>query len=540
MMKNLNVLAGVAFSLVCVGNAEAAAEKVRSGYSGWFFEQKTDHVERMIDRLSENGMNAIDIKIQTAKKTYELEPHKDVVKAMVDRAHAKGLKFNVYLYPFPGTPTREMVVPSDDAAVWKRLFAHAFQWAKLRDYIGFDSLRFDIETIHCYEALDAAKLEGVRTAVAEFARALREIAPGLPLGYMPADHHSYSWAFDRALATDEVPAYLDAWDLYNGGGYTDEVGRRAEAARKAHPNNRFIAWLRPNAYRSSDIAVSAYHTLKNTDGYSMWTMIMLDDKVRKRSGYELPGKERSDDYWQAYKAANDAWKKSEEIPYRRVQTMVPRLDLAGLTFPDREVVPYERRGKTSLMLRDPQTVFVRAKAGDTLKLGLRHEAGSLRPVALHYAVVAPDGSVLRDEAVTPGGDTKFEVGASVDGLYAFLCTGGQGGQAWYRMTVDGFNWCVDGRKGCVYLFGPQAVCVPGADRGNPKLAVESSDAQSYQWRKNGADWQDAIGERVKTIDLQDGLVRIDFRELKKAGYYCQDFKLTFPDGKSPYVFCPGE
>lgn len=539
-MRRILVLAG-ALALAGGMTAETADGKVRAGYTGWFFEQKTDHLERMIDRLSESGMNAIDVKIQTFSKTgYELAPHKDVVKALVGRAHAKGLKFNVYLYPYPGTPSREMVMPCDDAAVWKRLFAHAFQWARLRDDIGFDSLRFDIETIHCYEKLDAAKLEGVRAAVAEFARALRELAPGLPLGYMPAEHHQYSWAFDRALATDEIPAYLDAWDLYNGGGYVDSVGQRAAAARTGHPNNRFIAWLRPNSYLPSNIAVSAYHVLKNTDGYSLWTMIMLDDEVKKRSGYQLPGKARAEDYWREFRAANEAWEEGREIPYRRVMPMVPPLDLARLTFPDREAVPYGRRGRASLVLRDDQTVFVRAKAGDTLKLGVRHEAGDRRPLPLHYAVVAPDGKVLRDEAVSPGGDTKFEIGASADGLYAFLCTGGHGGKAWYRMTVDGLNWCVDGRRGHVYLFEPQDVCVFGKDRGNPEVMVESSASQAYGWRLNGGAWQESVGLKENVIRLPDGFVRIDFRELKKTGYWCQDFILNFPQGTAPFVFCPGK
>lgn len=536
MVKGV-VLAGV-LAFAC-GLGAQTAEKVRSGYSGWFFGGGTYHVERMIDRLAANGMNAIDIKIQTSAKVYELEPHKDVVKGMVDRAHAKGLKFNVYLYPFPGAPAREMVVPCDAAAMWKRIFAHAYQWAKLQSYIGFDSLRFDIETVHCYEALDAAKLEGVRKAVAEFAHDLHALAPTLPLGYMPADHHAYAWAFDRALATETVPAYLDAWDLYNGSGYTDEVGRRALAVKAAHPNNRFVAWLRPNSYRPADIAVSAYHTLKNTDGYSMWSLAMLDDGLGRRTGtMALPDKTVAEDYWREYKKANDAWTSGTEIPYRKVEAIVPKLAIDRLAFPNAGAVPYRRRGKSSFVLRDSQTVLIRARAGDDLVLSVRHLAGSRRPVALHYAVVAPDGKVLREEAVMPGGVEAFRVGASADGLYALLCTGGESGQAWYQLTVDGLNCCVDGRQGKAYFFGPPSFAVAGADHGNPTLCIGNGSTQAYQWRVNGGEWQDSVGQSEREIALPDGLVRIELRELKKDGYYCQDFFIRFPNGRNPYVFAP--
>ena len=510
----------------------------RSGYTNYFLGKPTDHVDRMIEEMGANGFTAIDVKIQSAETPFDLERHKSTVKGLIDRAKAKGLAFNVYLYPIPYDPGRAAEA-SDDPEMWKTFFAHAFQFAKLHHELGFHSLRFDIETIHSYHVMDEARLEAVRAAVAEFARALRAVDPTLPLGYMPADHHAFSWAFDRALAAEGLPTYLDAWDLYNGEGYLDSVGERAAAARAAAPGNRFIAWFRPNSYRPTDIAVSAYHTLKNTDGYSMWCLDMLDDPQKGTRGktYDLPDGLVGEDYWREFRKANDAFVKGEEIPYRKIEAVVPPLEFAGFSLPPADELPYAKHGKTGFTLREPRNVFVRAKAGDGFNVTIAHLAGSQRPIAIHYALIGPDGKSMRDESVSPGGTATFSVGVPADGVYALVLSGGTGGQAWYNVAIDGLLGAVDARspRGAE-LFGPQKLSILGSDRGNPVLRVRNSTTQAYSWRVNEGDWQDAVGLLDNDISLPAGRVKIEFRKLEKPGYYCQDFILTFPDGKRPYVF----
>ena len=515
--------------------AAGAWEKARSGYDGFFLGADTSHIERMIDRLGENGFNAIDVKIQQVGK-FDLAAHKGEVKALIDRAKAKGLGFNVYLYPIPGRPERQ-AVPPEEAATWKRLFAHAYQFARLHRELGFDSLRFDIETINSYETVDAAKQARINAAVKEFLDSLRAIDPDLVLGFMPAGHEPFSEAFERSVATDRLPGVIDSWRLYNGSGYTPQVKAFCERMRTVHPNNRVVVWLRPNSYYAKDIACSAYHTLVNSDGYSMWSLAMLDDSLRgkRHASLDLPDGAKGADYFAEFRRANEAFLSGREIPLRPVTQVVPPLALEKVVYPKAGVLP-RRSGKfRGLMLRGIESVFIPARKGDVIRTRVRHAAGSRRPTAVHHALLGPDRKPLFDEAVSAGSTMKFDIPAASDGVYALVLSGGEGGQAWYFVEIDGLAWYVDASRRGVELFGPQSVRVFGSDRGNPSVGVENGSTQAYRLSVNGGTPVDSVGVVKNRFDLPAGMVRLDFTKHPSPTHYCQDFLLTFPNGATQYV-----
>lgn len=531
-----------------VGAASDLASRQRSGYEGFFIGKNNqglrgspDVINRAIDKLGEYGFNAIDVKVQCYEQTrgepMDVAADRDVLKAMVDRAHAKGLKFNVYLYPIPYNPGR-LAENIDDVATWKNLFGHAFQFVRLRKKIGFDSLRFDIETISLFKSWDAEGRAKIEAAVAQFVREFHEIEPDLSLGYMPADHHPLSDIFDRQLATPQAPAYLDAWDLYNGNGYSESIRKRAEAAKQANPNNRFIVWMRPNSYRLDDVAPTIYHTVKNTDGYSIWCLYMMDDALVKTDPtYMLPRPWTGEQYYAAFGEANAALKNGTEIPYKEVKAIVPELKLDDVKRIDLKKDRFTaKKSSRALVLRDFQTIFVAARQGDTITATMAQRAGQRRPVALHYAVLAPDGSELRHESISPGASETWSVVAPEKGVYTIAATAGSDGQAWWSVSVRDLPWCVDARSG-TYLFGPQTIRIPGKTCGNPVLHMRNWPDQAYSFRVGSGEWSDVVRptETTQVFELEEEMTTISFRKIEDVAY-AQDFMLSFPGGMLPFVF----
>lgn len=546
----------VMMSSVFLAAATAAAaqtelpERILSGYTGMNLDGKSSHVEKMIRELAGYKFNSIEVKIQHKFRSMDLRGHADEVARLAKLANEKGLIFQIYLYPIPYDGIRrkewaehaKLPAPVDaegntvenafnlsDPAVWKQLFGHAFQFAGLRGTIPFTALKFDIETVsHMYSyddatwqkfcavnpdfpvaaapseragLLDSRKAahryqaffeREVEKAVKEFAAGLHEIDPALILGYMPAHHGWISNVFNRSLATDATPAIIDGWDLYNGEGYTKRVAEHAERVRKAHKNNLFIPWLRPNSYEPDDITVGAYYSAANCDGYSLWVLTMLDDDTNKQRGYDLPGGKNAAVYLEAFKRANEAVDADlkektigtpKRIAYRQAKALVAPLDYSHVTVP--ELLPAGTGdGKTPrLVLRDQQTIFLYAKAGGELKIALSHLAGNARAVALHYALFDQAGKVLREEAVSVGARDEFTVIAPHTGTYALVVSGGVGGQAWYGVEVFTPYFAVDAREKA-YFFGPQTVYVAGKDAGNPELLLSMQPNESHARRIN--------------------------------------------------------
>ena len=536
---------------------------IKAAYTGYTFGQNATndenaraHVKRMIDKMGQHGFNSLDLKIQQASSkgsTFLLSDatYKAKVKELIDYAHEKGLACNIYLYPFPSDAGKKGL-PFDEIETWRTIFPHAYDFARLQSELGFESLRFDIETTEVLDSSYSEKMAPIAAAIRSFAEELRVLAPGLVLGYMPADHHKLANAFDKALATDEIPAILDAWDLYNGEGYTDSVLNRATKIKQDHPNNRFVPWIRPNSYHAFDVASAVYNAAKNTDGYSLWTLIMLDGSTNPT--YALPLKTdgatryTADEYWAAFEEANTALSNGTDIPLKKPTSLVAAIDLSKLTFPAVEDLPASYQLQEQIQLREQHTAFIRARKGDVVTVKVHVPTGSTQTMAVHYLIAQRNGEVLRDEAVTVGATDTFTFTAPENEIYALVATGGTGGQSCYRLTVTGAATYIDARSNRVYIFGfpngnPQHFMVYGGTKGNSTLRLSTlRENEDFRYLiDNGKDYTYHLGSTPVDIDIQDkDLVKVTIYRASDQMHnsnnsYSQEVFVRLPNGNFPYV-----
>ncbi len=574
--------------------------RVMSGYTGYFLGGGgREHVEKMIDRLAENGFNAIDVKVHSnyGRKKF-IDGCWQEVKALVDRAHAKGLAFNVYLYPISSSRRADwpehaaLPVPVDatgsraegaflisDPASWRVFYCEALRFAALRRQIGFDTLRFDIETLPnsqtSYDdgtwakfcaanrgldaktpaagraaALAAKKAQGayaafcearIKSAVVDFVAAVRAADPGIELGYMPVrDTGSVPKAFNEMLATPSNPAWMDGWDLYNGGGYKPSVKARNDYFKKVNPNNRFVTWICPNRYKPEDVAASVYHAAVNTDGYSIWVLCMLDEDHKYSKG--LPKGTTCADYWAAFKKANEALRadmaegtlaKAARIAPIKVKPLVAQLSWNGVTAPALAPAGDGTGKDVTLTLRTTQNLFLYAKAGQPMRIAIRHLSGQARPGGLQYVLLSPSGKVMRNEAVTASENHSFTVKAEETGAHILRVTGGDvGGSPWYSVCIASpIHWAVDARREA-YMFRAKKFYVPGSDMGNPKMHLRFHQTSCTLYI-NGEP-HDCVRVQSADFDLPPGVVEIAIGR-SPAGHG-ENYWVSFPGGKSPFVY----
>ena len=597
-MKRIFISALALAAATALGGPRPA--RVMSGYTGYFLGGfGREHVENMIDLMAENGFNAIDVKVHSSLQKKKLIDNSwQEVKALVDRAHAKGLIFNVYLYPFRRNKTAAipefaaLPCPVDalgnkmetsylmsDPGSWRVFFSEALRLAALRKQIGFDSLRFDVEILpmnnppsyddgtwaaFCAEnpgfnpatpvsgraaALGAKNAKAryaeffaarVKAAAVDFVKALRALDPEIELGYMPARPEALCGTLAEVLAAPGIPAWIDGWDLYNGAGYRPAVKARAEAMRKVNPDNRFIAWICPNRYKPEDVASSVYHTAVNTSGYSIWALGMLDGSHRYSKG--LPKGSTCADYWAAFKKANEALRadmaegtleKGARIPYVKVKPMVANLSWDGVKAPALVPAGDGSGADVAVTLRYTHNVFIYAKAGEPIKIALKHLAGEKRPTGLQYVLLSPSGKMMRNEAVTVGEKHSFAVTAEETGVHVLRATGGDiGGAPWYSVLVAApLHWAVDASKEA-YMFRATKFYVDGADAGNPRMHVRMHQT-CCKMSINGVE-RELVRLPDADFDLPSGLAEVTISK-SEAGYG-ENYWISFPGGKSRLVF----
>lgn len=605
MMTGAMMLAGVA-----AGAGARLPERLLSGYTGHFLKGEakvSEHHQTIFAAMGRAGFNSVEVKIQQSRAPYmDVFADRDEIAAIIAAANAQGLVFQVYLYPEPGharrTESREKhrllpaVVDAEgqvvghsfmlrDIRVWRELFHHAYQFARLARELPIAALKFDIETIatlisydddtweaYCLRqpefsaALPAAERHAslvagdaladyeqffageVAMAVKRFAEELHGLNPSLVLGYMPYRDSWIGLGFNHYLATPDAPAIMDDWCMYNGGGFSEAVVANHQRIKAFNPNNRHVPWFRVNSYDPADLASQAYHAGAATDGYSMWVMTMLDEATNKRKGYDLPGEATPADYFQAYGRANAALREDmaagtlgtpTRIPLQPAKVMVPPLDFSDLVIPALTPVGSGdvNTGTGAFVLRNQQNIFIHARAGEELQVTLTHLAGRQRPIALVYALLDGQKKVLRNEAVTPGSEDTFKVTAPATGVYALVVTGGIGGQAWYRVRIGNPHFAVDARQSA-YFFRPQTVYVPGRDRGNAVLKIGLQETESHIHSLNDGEKVHLKRQGPVTIDLPDGIVKVQFEESPVS--WSQNFLLSFPKGRVPYVYASPE
>jgi len=586
-------------------------QKILSGYSGVFLghPEHFEVVKQTIADMSKAGFNSYDCKVQQSRYECDLDSHVAEVADLAKYANERGVVLQFYLYPVPFDGKRneklpafrELPYPIDangielkdqfliaDARVWKKLFCHAYAFARHRKEISFAALKFDIETIPWVTSYDDATWKSfcaedprfdaltplaerrqtvsdkgvdyerffvrkVAAAVKEFADELHAIDKTLSLGYMPAreSNGGYADVFDVVLATPEAPAVIDGWDMYNGGGYRQAVKDHGDKVKRRNPNNRFVCWFRVNSYEAKDMTSSAYHTAANVDGYSMWSMTMLTGG-KVNSDHQLPAGLKPSDYFEAFCKANAAVRADiaegkaanassmTRIPYVAAKPLVAPLKWDFVDFPDYVPAGDGTGPDREAVLRDVSVVYVYAKVGEEMSMTIRHVAGLQRGTAINYILLCPGGKTfLRHEAVVPASADTFKVVATSTGVHALVLSGGEGGEAWYGVNVHGgLHWGVDTRRGPgAYFFRPQTVYVPGSDYGHGRMRLESSVREAFTYRMNGGPETEIVYKAESFLDLPKGVVEFDFEKSPKS--YCDNLKVSFPQGGLPLAWvCP--
>ena len=480
-----------------------------------------------------------------------------------------------------------------DPAVWRQLFFHAFELAKHQEEIGFASLKFDVERIDQHVSYDdatwkafcakngsfdamtpvaerGAALRGrkggkaayntffydqVEAALEQFVKELRAIRPNIVLGYMPARSKGrLSEILNKVLAAPGIPAIADGWDMYNGSGYVDAVTQaNVKRAQKGNPKNIYVTWLRPDNYIPEDVAVCAYHAGVKTGGYSMWTLAMLDDTIppKKRryplqKGFEIP------DYMAALAKANAAIREdiasgtlseAKRIAFKAPSARVAPLELSKVNIPKLKAACSAGScgsGKPcSLVLREQQTMLMPRKAGEPISVTLAH-LSKRHHAALQYAVIGPNGDVLRNEAVTRLQKATFSFDAPEQGTYALVVSGGRGGQAWYSVSING-AWAVDARKG-TYLFNAQTMYVSGHANSAVQVQLGTPQQEYVCQIEDAPPVMVRFARERKDYQLPaKPCVKVAFSEPKPPSSYSQDFLISFPKGaKEPFIFASPE
>lgn len=395
--------------------------------------------------------------------------------------------------------------------------------------------------------------------IARWCEAIHAINPDLSIAIMPAHHtHRMTRPFCVHAGTARAPAIIDDWGMYNGSGLTDELLAEQDEVKALNPHNRFVLWFRPDSYRPEDIRVQAYHTLWETDGYCNWHIGML-----------LPGGDAGPDErtqaearWSAYAAANElalaeiaAGIVEPTIPFEPVEPMVAKLDLDALAkSPIPQLAPVgDGSGDDQwIATRDLQRFLIHAEGGGQIAVGLRHLAGKARPLALQYALIGPDGAVLRNEAVAPGAEEEFSVDAPATGTYALWVTGGAGGQAWYGVNVRNRHFAFPTRDGdgpggrlfFIKAWGPRTFWLTRSEPDAPaRLIGDTGRNQAFALQIGEAEplLVDAEG---RTGDLPPGdepiRVIISEPEALPDGFYVQGVYLRVEGAVHPYLsIAPG-
>lgn len=592
-------------------------EKFLSGYCYYYVgSNKVPETEQMYFKpMKDAGFNTVEIKTQQYDKVgrrFDSKKSFLEIQELAEAVKKNGLFFEIYCYPEPyngerntkNWPEHEKLPYFVDETgkaiperfslihweVWHEVFNNAFQFAELSRKLPIKAVKLDIETISnvgisyddkswqlfCSEhnqldpqlpsvsRYETLKKNGLADTykkwfigkfeeiVVRYEKEMHKINPDLVLGSVPTTLGWFSEAFMKKLSTMKNPAIMDDWCMYNGNGFTEDVVKRRDEVKKYNQYNIFVPWFRVNNYMPDGLASQAYHAASTCDGYSNWTMYMFIAE-RKSATYMLPKGTCPEEYYKAYKEANEAIMldikegtlgTAKRIPYKKVPPLVPPLDTADLSFP--ELVPYgSGKGEPeTFILRDQQTVFIYAESGESIKVFLKHLAGQKRPVSLHYALLDNKKNILRDEAISPGAEELFQVTAPYSGIYALVTGGGQDGQAWYSVKVFNKYAAYDARKGLYIFFSPYAteskkIYLYRNSSGKGALKIITRPHEAYSYSINGGKAVD-VSEPKYEIVVPDGLKNIEvtlgFPIKKIQGVYTQDLNSSPKGSLAPFIY----
>lgn len=596
--------------LAVAGAAERPA-RLLGAYSGYFLGgDPGQYAETLFRPMADAKFNMVELKIQQNRaRRMNVAAARSEFATLAEKAKSYGLWFQIYLYPEPydgqrkpGWPEHQALPALVDAGgnthanafsiidyeVWNDCFRHAFAIAELSKELPIGALKFDIETISntgisyddaawkrftaTHPGFDPATPASGRVKalternamelyrawfIGEFDQVVRRlekelhaINPKLSLGVMPATHGWVSEAFIRLLGTPEAPAVIDDWSMYNGEGFQDAVLARQKTIKNMNPNNLYIPWFRINSYTVDQLASNAYYAGAKCDGYSNWTMSMMQDRPDKPPLYCLPANGKSADYYAAYREANAAIREDiaagtlsdpKRIAYEPVKSLVPPLNFDKVTFPKKALRPKgngSRQGtQQAFSVRNQTVTFIYAEAGTMIEVTLRHLAGAARPISLHYALLDRDRHELRNEAIQPGDSETFSVRAPATGLYALVASGGLDGQAWYSIDVKNPYWGFDASAGFYFFSVPFTVWMNAKS-----VHFSTRPREAFSYRVNGGAPVNISGQDAYEIPLPGGTVKFSVEKPNPLlnGFYSQNVILTPKGGSSTLLFASPE
>lgn len=475
-------------------------DKILSGYTGSCVKVRRKLYLKELKHLSENGFNCIDIKLTA----WDIDDKGalDYINQMANDVSKKGLKLFVYLNPRKKNrlETDNDLLPSyvDTTGkihtntfcpyhyeVWdKRYFGDYLKAiAKLSLKAPIEGAKFDIEPIQsrgfCYcdscwmrfvqshnlppESKSIPKdkrygwlekqglskeyaqhqektLDGI---VSSLRKEAHSINPKLKLGIMPVLNSNFHRPFLKNLATDDVPAIVDDWIMYEMG-FGDEVLKRRDWIKSLNPNNIYIPWLRINIYRSKEIGSNAYYAAMACDGYNLWCLAMIIDDPSLNKGLDtrLIAGEKMDNYWSGLGQANQEIKSRMQIgdSYKtklklKFTPVIPGIDISG--WKPKNLKPLNsdadiKYGQTST-LRGDHIFSAFAESGETLEFTITHNAGKARSTAIRHILLDPQGNMLQDGTTWPGEKTHTVKKAPLTGTYTLFVSTVPGAGPWYTV-----------------------------------------------------------------------------------------------------------
>ena len=477
-----------------------------------------------------------------------------------------------------------------DYDVMRELYNNAYELATASTKIPIGAVKFDIENVFnsgvsyddhswnrfCKEnpsfnaAVPADKRLAILKAagaeqkykdwfILQFEKLVRRIAdelhainPKLSLGVMPAIDGWGGIAFAKNLATAQAPAFMDDWSMYDGNGYDRDFVQKRQAEFKAlNPHNLYIPWLRLNSHQALDLPSQLYACITETDGYNVWAMHMVDPTFTE-PGYELPNGNTYGEYYTAFGLANHAWRTNKPIEYKKLKATAQPLDLK-IKIP--ELKPFGNgTGPTpGFVLRDQQTAYIYAEAGEPICAEITHLSGAAKRVAIQYVVLDRNGNKLRHEVVLPGDEKhenseKIAVTAPYTGVYALTLSGGIGGLAWYRLAIYNKHYAFEVQPRCsedargIYLFYQagsfDVYFLRNGLTGSASIVGGKRAGMVFDYRF-GIGPKTTVAEPVYTIDLPgEQVVKMTFSrpEHLKQTQYMQDFIFYTKGAVVPYIY----
>ncbi len=548
MIRSLLIMlsAVLSISTLHAGNSSP----IISGYGGWWLDRSSNNydISKMyLNPMLNAGFTGIDLKIFS--RTYgkkEIEELKKIIATI----HAHKLKLYAYATPWThksvgsgkilpafvneaGKKTQDICLL--DYSAFRKLYTGAFKLAELSGKYNISSVKIDLEftaskplTCYCdncwkrfaaahkelsadtppearHEELVKHKLVDVysqatfdqweKVAIA-FEREMHAINPELVLGMMPAEDRPVYLPFIRRLATGKVPAIMDSWCMYHGNGYNKLTRDTIKWIKAQNPNNIPVPWFRINYYTPEAITSQVYSLLKDNVGYTLYALSSMrtdwDFRNPRLIGYKLPGKYTIADYWNAFKAGNDEYKKyCEAVAAGKKYQSKIKTEMKPLVATCRsklikplKLKPYSESAKLNrtapLTLRHENFFYVEASPTEPVSFDIEHMSGR-HPTAIAIEIIDPEtGKVLLPETVAPGESRSIVFPVEQKKVYAVIFSSGDCGP-WYRINFKSKRFGAygyrDDQRENFYFFAPFD--------GRKIYLLPEKGAREFQFRLNG-------------------------------------------------------